>query len=389
MQEESRLHRGLRHLFTIGLTLAGIFLAVRVLPRLVMFFLPFVIGWIIAMIAAPLVRFLEKKLHIVRKHSSVAIIILVIGLIVLCGYYLCARLVVELRYFLPSLPGIFETAVLELKELGDTLGALLHRFPASLSGKLDAFLQRLPEMAGEWVGQIGKQLTDRAGDFAMSIPRGLVYVIVTVLSSYFLIAEKDRLQNRFVNALPPVIREKYDLMRGSLRRAVGGYFSAQFKMLWVIALVLLAGFLILRVPYALLLSIVVAIVDFLPVLGSGTILWPWAFVQLLSGNWFLALGLAVLYMVIQVIRQILQPKLMGDSMGLSPLCTLFFLYIGFRFYGVGGMLLAVPVGMIVVELWKFGVFAPAVTCLKEICHDIYLLCGGGADERNGGSKEEK
>ncbi|WP_303031064.1 AI-2E family transporter, partial [uncultured Duncaniella sp.] len=100
----------------------------------------------------------------------------------------------------------------------------------------------------------------------------------------------------------------------------------------------------------------IAFLDFLPLFGTGTALFPWALVKLLSGEWAFAVGLVLLYLLTQAVRQIIQPKIMGDSLGLSPFATLFFLYLGFKLRGISGMILAVPLGMLAVNLFQYGIF---------------------------------
>ena len=113
---------------------------------------------------------------------------------------------------------------------------------------------------------------------------------------------------------------------------------------------MLAGFLILGVRYAFLMAILIAVLDFLPLFGTGTVLIPWAAVKLLSGQYMQALGMASLYVLSQVVRQMVQPKIVGDSLGLPPLYTLLFLYLGFKLNGISGLLLAGPLGLLAVKL---------------------------------------
>ena len=129
---------------------------------------------------------------------------------------------------------------------------------------------------------------------------------------------------------------------------------------------LLVGFLILRVPYAAIWAALIAFLDFLPVFGTGTVLIPWGLIEIVSGRIYMAVGLLACRLLTQAVRQMIQPKVVGDSMGLNPLLTLFFLYLGFRFSGIGGMILAVPVGMIGIEFYKYGAFDSLLGAVKEL-----------------------
>ena len=143
-------------------------------------------------------------------------------------------------------------------------------------------------------------------------------------------------------------------MKNDIRTLIGGYFLAQFKIMFVVAVVLVIGMLFLRVPYGIFLGIAIAILDFLPIFGTGTVLFPWAVVKLFAGEYAYATGLILLYILTQVVRQIIQPKIVGESMGLPPLMTLFLLYLGFKLRGLTGMILAVPVGLVFINFYKYG-----------------------------------
>ena len=138
----------------------------------------------------------------------------------------------------------------------------------------------------------------------------------------------------------------------------------------VVALLLIAGFLILRIPYAVIWALLIAFLDFLPVFGTGTVLIPWALIEVVNGRFYMAAGLAACWLITQAVRQMIQPKVVGDSMGLNPLLTLFFLYLGFRFSGIGGMILAVPVGMIGIEFYKYGAFDSMIGAFSELVEMI-------------------
>ena len=221
--------------------------------------------------------------------------------------------------------------------------------------------------------RINHPLPALAGRLISSIPNAIIYVILTVLSSFFLITERERISGWLKNHTPAFIRDKLPAAKATLKKAVGGYLMAQIKIMGLVAVIIMVGLLILRVPYAFAISLITAFIDALPVFGSGFILWPWALVKILGGDILYAVGLLAIYAAVQILRQFLQPRIMGDSIGLSPLATLFFFYIGFRFYGVGGMILAAPVGMIIVELYRLGVFNAALTSLREIAAELVEL----------------
>lgn len=141
---------------------------------------------------------------------------------------------------------------------------------------------------------------------------------------------------------PEELRSKCRFITGKFRGAVGGYFRAQFKIMGVVAVILLVGFFVLRIKYALLWAILISILDFLPFFGTGTALIPWAALKVLSGNYKFAVGLIIIYLVSQLVRQVIQPKIVGDTIGLNPLSTMVFMYIGYKIGGIIAMIIAVP-----------------------------------------------
>jgi predicted PurR-regulated permease PerM len=152
--------------------------------------------------------------------------------------------------------------------------------------------------------------------------------------------------------------------------AFGGYFKAQFKIMLVLSVIMFVGFEILKVNYSFLFAIGIALLDVLPVFGTGAVLGPWAVIDVLSGNYIRAIGLVIIYLVCQVVKQILQPKMVGDSIGLNPLATLIFMFIGYKFYGVFGMIIGIPVGMVLVNMFKIGMFDRLIKGFKIIAHDL-------------------
>ncbi len=347
-----------------------------VLPGVLRYFLPFVIGWIIALIANPLVKFLERKLKIVRRHSSAVIVILVLALVIGAGYFLVSWLVTQVNGLVGELPAIYELVVAELEEILGRFDRLAVLFPDNMQAGGQKLIGSLGQSLNVLVEKVASPTVEAAGSVARSIPSVLVSVIVTILSSYFFIADQDRIMERIRRYLPERTGRYLGRLRGDIWHLVGGYFLAQFKIMFVVALILMAGFLILGIRYGILLAIGIAMLDFLPLFGTGTVLIPWAVFQLLRGEYALAAGLGLLYVLSQVIRQIVQPKLVGDTMGLNPMATLFLLYLGFKVQGISGMIIAVPLGILVMKLFEYGAFDLFLESVRELVKEIERIRDG-------------
>ena len=204
----------------------------------------------------------------------------------------------------------------------------------------------------------------------------MVYTVVSILASYIFIADSDKI-TEYLNAhIPYSIRKYIDYIKKDISYAIGGYFRAQFRILFVVAFIMVVGLAILRVPYYAIIGILVAVLDFLPVFGTGAVLWPWAVIKLIAGDYIYAAALMAIWVVTQVVRQVIQPKIMGDSLGLSPIYTLLCLFLGFKLRGLGGMIVAVPIGMVILRLYKYGIFDGFINNIKILVTDIYKFMNG-------------
>ncbi len=370
------IKRYVRILLNIAVPFLGIVAVCWAVPKLLGYFMPFVIGWLIAMTANPLVRFLESKVKIVRKHSSVLIIVAALGLVIGLGYFILSRLFMQASSLARDLPVMYETASGALNRFFLRFQDAARFLPKNVGQAWSDFTGNVGEMISLLVQKAASPTVEAAGNMAMGIPNVMVNVVVTILSSYFFLAERERILAFWRKYLPAGGRQYFQKLREDIRHLVGGYFLAQFKIMFLVAFILLAGFLVLGIRYAFLLAILVAILDFLPLFGTGTVLLPWAVVKLLSGEYMLALGLALLYVVSQVARQMAQPKLVGDSMGLPPLFTLVLLYIGFKVKGISGMILAVPLGILAIRLYEYGIFDSMIENVKLLAKEIERLRRG-------------
>ncbi len=327
-----------------------------VMPKLLIFFLPFVAGWIIALIASPMVRFFEEKIKLKRKAGSVFVIVAVIGLVVLLFYLVGARLAEEIIRLVNSLPEMWEGIEAEFNEIGNNFNIIYQKLPQNIQITLSNITEQIGSYVGSFIKELGTPTIAAVGNFAKQLPSIIINIIMSLLSAYFFVADRSGINAWFSSHMPEALQTRYQLVKKSLVRAVGGYFKAQLKIeIWMYIL-LVIGFTILQVDYALLIAIGIAFLDFLPFFGTGTIMVPWAIIKILSADYRMAIGLLVIWGVGQLARQVIQPKIVGDSVGVPPIPTLFLLYIGYKLSGVIGMIVAVPIGLIVYTMYEEGVF---------------------------------
>lgn len=350
--------------------LAGLLFVIFIVPKLIVYFMPFVAGLLFACIANPVVKFLEKRIKINRKYGSVLMIVSVIALVVFLCYGVGALLAKGIAGFLAYLPTMSKDAGTELFTAVNQLQELLERLPFTENVDLSIIGTTIQDFLTNLVSGADSPVLTTIGGVTKSLPDVLVSVIVGLLAAYFFIADKDRLIGGVEKHLSERFLEKSKRIYNQLATVVGGYFKAQFKIMGVIYVILFIGLLILRVNFAWLIAFGIAFLDMLPVFGTGTVLCPWALVKLFSGNYSTAVGMIILYLVSLVVHQLVQPKLIGDSVGLDPFASLFFMFIGYRVNNVAGMILAIPVGMIVINLYEAGAFDTIVWCVREVVSDF-------------------
>lgn len=354
--------------FTLIILLA-LFL-ILALPKLLRFFLPFLIGWIVSLIANPLVHFLEKKIKLRRKHSSAIIIVTAIIIIVGTSALLISALVKEATELSNELPVIIESMKLQLNEINRYIQKLSSALPQSVQEAMNNVISDLGQSVTSYMNNRKGTSIDSAKIIVGNIAEGFLMIIITILSAYFFTAERNNLVAGLRKRLPESAIQYWRLIYSNFTSAFGGYFKAQFKIMLVLTVIMFIGFEILRINYSFLAALGIALLDLLPVFGTGAILWPWAVYDVLSGQYVRAIGLVVIYLICQVVKQLLQPKMVGDSIGLNPLATLVFMFIGYRFYGVFGMIIGIPIGMVIVNMYKVGMFDRLIRGFQIIAKDI-------------------
>ena len=360
----------LKILFNYLFALIIAVLVIFVLPWALEFFWPFVVAAIIAAIANPLVRFLDKKMKIKRKAGSVVVIVFTLAVVGAAFYGILYLLVTQVVGFFTSAPDMWAKVNGSLRSLSDEMN---QRFALLPKGTKD-FFESLGENIYDSLSSIGTSIGERAaqsaGNGVKNAPLVLVGIVMYVLASYLFVAEREKIGKFITKMMPSHVRERFFIVTATMKSAVGGYFKAQFKIMGIVYIVLLAGFLVLGVNYAFLIALIIAVLDFLPLFGTGTVMWPWALYAVIQKDYRFAIGIMVVWGLSQLVRQLIQPKLVGDSIGMPAIPTLILLYAGFRIKGALGLILAVPVGMIAYNLYRAGLFSNFIYSTRMLLSDF-------------------
>ena len=337
-------------------------------PELLRFFLPFIIAWIIAWIANPLVQFLENRLKIVRNYSSVLIIFLVIGLIAFILYGLGRFIFVQVSILINDFPNIIELVSDTFDQVNANLSDILSGLPVAVQDPIYQFGESLRISLNNFIANA--RLPEATLDFTRNLGDYLLFIITMFITAYFFIKDRETILGKIRDKTPDSVLEKFELIKDQFNYALSGYVKAQFKIMVVVVIILYIGLKIIGTRFAFLIALLTGFVDILPIFGTGFVLWPWALIEVILGNYFDAIVLMSLYVITQLIKNIIQPKLVGDSVGLNPLTTLIFMYTGYQIAGFIGLILSIPAGLILRSLYRVGVFDNIIRGFKILAHDI-------------------
>ncbi len=335
----------LRIALAVGLGGVALWLSVAYfLPVL----LPFGIGLLVAHLAHPIAMRLQKALHLPRWAATFLCVSAVFAALAGSVWLLVRTLISQLGALVQEIPAIVQSLEGPMERLEHWLFTLSDRAPASVAPTLRSWMESLLKRSS----MLGERLSDAAfsfmGGMVAGLPDVLLFTVTAVLSSFMLCTKLPEVRAWVKGKLPQRWQDNLHTMTQQLKRVLSGWCKAQFKLLSLTFGIVTAGLFLLGYPYALVLGAVIALIDALPVLGSGTILLPWAGILLLQGNTRRALGLVLLYAAAALTRTALEPRLLGHQLGLPPILTLIALYAGFRLCGVGGMLLF-PIGAILLR----------------------------------------
>jgi len=344
----SRRQSFIINILYFALVAALIILALR---YLVPWLLPFIIGYVIAMIFKPVVRFLTGRLKVGPKLAGFIVVILAYALIVLLLVLGGARLVAAGRGLFYALPSFYEQSLQPALTvvgnfLNNTFGGILpglnnasDQAPAFNFDGFQGALLTLSTTALNFLGNLGARL-----------PGFVLAFFFTIISSLLISMNYDQVTDFLSRQIPEKHRELVGKIKGDAIKTMGNYFIALLKIMSITFAGLTVGLMVLGVSSAPLIALGIAVFDMFPVVGVGGIIIPWALFNLLTGNYPMALGLAVLYGIVTVVRGFIEPKIVGRQLGLHPLVTLSAMYAGFKVIGVMGMVVFPIAAQILVSL---------------------------------------
>jgi len=346
------VNRRLKLILMLILTTVGIILAAR---YAIEYLSPFLLALVFAAIIDPFVNIMEKRLHISRGIAVLLVLLLFVAVLGLLLFLLVANLTAELTHFLSLLPR-YSTYWEEW------LRALLARVESLLLTIFDGEIPLpVPQMVRPELDQVTETLRKVIGWVLSSLsglPNFGVTVIIASIATFFMSRDKRVFGQFFMGLVPDGWRPQVEHVKDEIAHGIIGFLRSQLILISLSGSLAVIGLTALRIRYAWLLGLLVALFDFLPLIGPSTILVPMILYYLLLGNIAYALWLVVILGVILISRQLAEPRIVGAQLGLHPLTTLTSVYLGIRLLGAGGFILG-PLIMVVLKAIMMVVFIPA------------------------------
>jgi len=308
---------------------------------------PFFFGLIIALVMEPLIRLLVDKVKFRRWIAALTCLLIFMAAMGSLGVWLINTLLGQVGSFVESAPSHIEDFIERLETANEWLAGWEMFLPETW------YIPDIQEMlVGLVTNLFGEAARAQGINMITGVPNFFIGVILTLVSAYFFMADRQIIFEAIRKRSPDWLNERIRLMRSGLSKALDGYFRAQYILMAMAGIICIAGLLILRNPYALLIGLLVAVLDFLPILGTGTVLLPWALFSALIGEFRQAVWVLAIYGIITITRQVLEPKILGEQIGVHPLVSLMSVFIGFRIFGLLGLLIGPTLVMVFLAIQK-------------------------------------
>jgi len=340
----------LRLFGVVSLTAAFALLVWWMLP----FLYPFILGWLLAYALNPLSSLLQKRARLPRWLSVAVSLLLFSAAMLALISFLVMRLVDEIA----SLSGSLQTWIVQGEKAFDDLLSKpeiqdaivrINDFYRDNPGYKDTIDGSLSDTAQE-IANAGKSLVglffNGVVNVLYSLPAVATIAVVVLLASFFIGKDWERYTRRIRLSFPRPLVRRAGAVWGDLRQALFGYLRSQLIMISITAVVVVLGLWIIGVDNALSIGLLIGFVDLLPYLGVGAAMVPWIAYAFLTGDWHLGTGLSILYGIVLVARQFIEPKVLASSVGLEPLPTLIAMFVGLKLFGILGLLIG-PIAMVV------------------------------------------
>ena len=372
------LRLGLRGVLTLGAVAMVIWVGLPLASLLSPCLFSLVLAWLLN----PAVRWLQRKTNGSRKVISMILVVLVFAVIggILFGLGWVA---------VDQVRSLFDNRQSLLDELLDGLLVVVNSFQRWLAGlngvvpdELITSSEDLINTVVGWVQELDfsgwfAQMAGQAPSMVTNVSGFAVALVVFMMASYFITGDYPRLRYELTDRVPMVARDFCRSVKNIFMSAFGGYVKSQLILSAGVFMILTVGFLLMKQPYGLLLAFGLAVLDFIPIIGAGTVMVPWAVIDMVLAQYGEAAALMAVWGVIVLFRRFAEPKVLGDQTGLSPILSLVGIYIGMKMGGVLGMVVGPLLLLVCIILAKLGIFRPVLDDLALAAGDINAVLRSG------------
>jgi sporulation integral membrane protein YtvI len=338
--------------FLIDLIFYSVIIALSyfVLKFLASYLLPFVIGIFVSFLVQSPVKVINQKLKIAKGPLTIAFVV--------TTYILTVAIIVVLVYliyrWLSGIVSVLPGMIPDFLEFANNLNASLTQAMRDLPKAVTDYINSLPAKITETVASLGLALSNWALNIATNIPSYLISIIVTVVASCYIAYDYDKIVLFAKRKTPTKIWNTIIDIKNTFFRNIFKMLKGYIFLMLITFVELSLGFLLIGQKNAILLGAIICVIDVLPVLGTGAVVIPWALISLFTGNIWKAIGLILIYIIITIVRNFLEPKVIGNQVGLHPLITLLSMFCGLKLLGIIG-LFGFPLTLIVInDLYKNG-----------------------------------
>ena len=334
---------------------------------------PFVFALLFAAALNPAIRWLQRRLGWSRPLLTLLVLLLLLGSVGgalwLVGYAAAGELI--------SLSKNWDQILQRMTELAEELKLFAARLwdmlPVSLAGTGEDLVGELVVWLQSTIGPLLQGFAQMITNKAVALPSFLLALVIFLMALYFLTADYPYLRTWAVQHTSASVTRFFSQVKQTALAAFRGYLKAEYIHSVGVFFILLVGFILTRQSYGLLLALGLAVLDFIPIVGSGTVMVPWAVIALFTRDYVTAVNLMLIWGVIGLFRRVMEPKFVGNQTGLSPILSLFRIYVGMKIAGVLGMILGPICTLVLLNLAALGIFDGIKADLSAAAADIAAI----------------
>lgn len=339
-------------------------------------FLPFILALLLAMAINPLILKIQSRVKFRRSKITIFVLVIIFTLSLTVLWILLSTIATEVIGLLNGWEELFNGFQQSIQNLEAITQELLLKINSDIEipdhGIIDSLTSTIFEYLKVAVSDFSS-LTAFARDRVVGITSFGVSVLIFAMGCYFITTDYPTICNNLANRLGVNLTELLNQVKAITIAAFGGYIKSRAIVAAGVGFIIFVGFILIGQEYAILLALIMAVLDFIPIIGSGTLLVPWSIIDLLTGNITQGLQLLAIYGVVTVYRNIAEPKVVGDKTGLSPTLSLITIYIGMRVAGVVGMILGPVLTIVIINSLKIGVLRDTRDDLQMAVMDILSI----------------